>query len=60
MTKMNGDQYVFLTDREWAPEERELFYKTGEECFHEGWTDIFGILTPEGEAAITEFERSSE
>lgn len=57
MTRMTDDEYAFMTDREWRPEDEAAFFRASVDCYENGWIDNFGLITPKGQKAIEEFER---
>lgn len=52
------NEYLFLCRDSEGLNLTEL-YRAGDACYEEGWIDEFGIITPKGRKAITEYEKET-
>lgn len=55
-TDLTNEEYHFLSDRDWRPEDMTVFYHSGDSCHKKGLIDVFGILTERGTLSVERFE----
>jgi hypothetical protein len=55
---MTEHEYKFLKNK-WEDVRGAAFNQVGEFCYEFGWIDDFGLVTPQGQKAVEEYERQN-
>lgn len=51
-------EYLFMQRNSEGLDTADI-YRAGDACFEEGWIDEFGIVTPKGRRAISDYEKAT-